>query len=256
MPDWNPNQYLKFATERTQASVDLASRIEIENPQSIIDVGCGPGNSTQVLRRRWNNADIFGIDSSADMIAKASHDYQNVEWIVGDASIFEFERRYDIVFSNAAVQWMPNHEAIIPRLFGNVSQGGALAVQMPQDKELPIHQALLEVSKSSKWSGFTSGAEKLVVYHDANYYYDLLSKLSGKFNLWETIYYHVLNSQAEIVEWYKGSLMRYFLERIPSEAGRKDFEDEVLAKCVEAYPNRRDGKVLFPFKRIFFVVYK
>jgi trans-aconitate 2-methyltransferase len=263
MPDWNPDQYLKFANQRTQPSIDLVARVNVENPRSIIDIGCGPGNSTRVLQRRWPGAKALGLDNSADMIKKAKEDYRDIEWITADASTFRFNAKYDIVFANAAIQWMPNHELLLPRLFEIVNRDGALAVQVPANEKSPLHQAVLATSSSLKWSGLTSGAENLITYHPIEYYYDILLDISEKFDIWETIYYHALNSHVELVEWYKGTGMRPFLERLPDKASgsqgrdlRKEFENEVLAECVKTYPIQKDGKVLYPFKRIFFVAYK
>ncbi len=261
MPKWNPEQYLKFANERTQPSVDLAARIGVENPKSIIDIGCGPGNSTRVLKRRWHAADICGLDSSEEMIAKAKLDKDvmdddHIEWILGDASTFRFERKYDVVFSNAAIQWIPNHDALVARLFDLVCDGGALGIQIPADDKSPIRQALREVAANSRWSGFMPGVKNLMTYHNAEFYYNLLSTLTNKLDLWETIYYHVVNSRAEIVQWYKGTGMKPYLERLPDEHERELFTKDVLAACAMAYPVQSDGKVLYPFKRVFFVAYK
>ena len=256
MLDWNPHQYLKFANERTQPSIDLASRIKIENPKSIIDIGCGPGNSTQVLRNRWPNAKIAGLDSSANMIEKAKKDYPDTEWIIGDASTFAFDKEYDVVFSNAALQWIQNHDSLIPRLFSIVAPSGALAVQVPANNESPLYKAVLSVSSKEKWSKFTSGCESILNYRILEYYHNILAPISSQLDLWETIYYHVMNSHIELVEWYEGTGMRPFLERLPDDGSRKEFENEILAECRQSYRIRKDGKVLYPFKRIFFVAYK
>lgn len=253
---WNPDQYLKFAGERTQPSIDLAARIETENPGSVIDIGCGPGNSTQVLRNRWPGAKITGFDSSPAMIERAMADHPDAEWITGDASSFVFKSKYDVVFSNAALQWMQNHEALIPRMYDIVAGRGALAVQVPADFESPLRRTLISVSEEPKWSKYTAGCDHLLNYRTAGYYYDILSKLSGRVDLWETTYYHILSSHADLVEWYKGTGMRPFLERLPDDGSRKSFEQEVLDGCKQEYELRPDGNVLYPFKRIFFVAYK
>jgi len=256
MPDWNPNQYLKFANERTQPSIDLAARINVGNPKSIIDIGCGPGNSTQVLRQRWPGAKISGLDSSIEMIKKAKEDFSEMEWITADASTFKFNEKYDLVFSNAAIQWMPDHEILLPRFLKILNDGGALAVQVPANFDSPLHQAVLAVSSNPKWSRLTSGAEKLITYHTVEYYYDILSFASEKIDIWETTYYHVLGSHVALVEWYKGTGMRPFLERLPDESSRREFEDEVLDRCARDYRIQKDGKVIYPFKRVFFVTYR
>ncbi len=256
MIDWNPNQYLKFVRERTQPSIDLAARIGIQNPASVIDIGCGPGNSTAILRSRWPGAKITGLDSSPNMLDRAKADYPEAEWITGDATSFTFRDKYDVVFSNAALQWMPDHEVLLPRLYDIVAANGALAVQVPADFESPIRRAVISVSKEAKWSKHTEGCDHLLNYRTAPYYYDILSALSAKVDLWETSYYHVLSSHSDLVEWYKGTGMRPFLERLPDDSSRKSFEQEVLEGCRNGYEIRRDGKLLYPFKRVFFVAYK
>lgn len=256
MLNWNPDQYLKFARERTQASIDLASRVMVEIPASVIDIGCGPGNSTRVLRERWPNARITGLDSSPEMIDKAKADLPDIEWITGDASTFTFQKEYEVVFSNAAIQWMQDHEVLVPRLYEIVKHGGALAVQIPADQDSPIRRSLLSVSSREKWLKYTSGRERLMNYRTAEYYYDILAKVSERFDVWETVYHHVLDSREGVIEWYKGTAMRPFLEKLPDDASRKEFEDEVLDGCKDQYEIRKDGKVLYPFRRIFFVAYK
>ncbi|HEY9167710.1 MAG TPA: methyltransferase domain-containing protein [Candidatus Kryptonia bacterium] len=256
MLKWNPHEYLKFAGERTRPSVDLAARIEIENPRSIIDIGCGPGNSTQVLRSRWPAAKIIGLDSSAEMIARASKDFPESEWITADVSSYSFPTKHDIVFSNAAIQWIPDHDELLPRLMDAVSSGGVFAVQVPSDAGSPLRLALLEVSARPEWNRFVAGAEKLAAYHDADYYYNILAPISSKFDLWETTYYHLLDFHKGLVEWYKGTGMRPFLERIPDEKMKIEFQNQILNECVKAYRIQDNGKLLYPFKRTFFIATK
>jgi len=151
---------------------------------------------------------------------------------------------------------MPDHERLLPGLFEIVNDSGALAVQVPANRHSPLHKALLEVSSSARWARFTGGAEKLITYDAPEYLYDILSRITSRLNLWETMYYHVMDSHAGLVEWYRGTGMRPFLEKLPDDSSRREFEGEVLAACIEGYPAQKDGKILFPFKRIFFVAYK
>ena len=257
MAAWNSDQYLRFKNERTQPSIDLAAKVRIENPADVIDIGCGPGNSTKVLRERWPNARIIGLDSSSEMIERAKTDFPEQEWLLADASKLEPDQTYDIVFSNAVLQWIPGHDYLIPRLVIIVKPGGALAVQVPANYESPLHKALLIVSEREKWSGFTSGCWKLLHYYNVEYYYNLLYPIaSSGLDIWETTYYHVLSSHAALIEWYRGTGLRPFLERLPGDEYRKEFMNEILDECRQAYAIQRDGNILFPFKRIFFVVYK
>ena len=256
MSDWNPQQYLKFKSERTQPSIDLVARIAINEPETIIDIGCGPGNSTQILHRRWPDADIVGLDSSQKMIEKARQDYPGQKWIVGHAADLDTKQKYDIVFSNATLQWVPNHDVLIPRLFDAVNKNGVLAVQVPANNESPLHKALYSVAQSRKWKGYTSGCEKLLTYHNAGYYYNVLIGLTENFDIWETTYYHVLGSHEAMLEWYSSTGMKPFLERLPDEEASNEFEQEILMQCQPLYPVQSDGKILYPFKRLFFTASK
>ncbi len=256
MNDWNPQQYLKFKSERTQPSIDLVARIMVNDPETIIDIGCGPGNSTQILRRRWPNADIVGLDSSQKMIEKAREDYPSQKWMVGDAADLDTSQKYDIVFSNATLQWVPEHDVLVPRLFNRVNKNGVMAVQVPANNESAIHKALLSVARSQKWKGYTSGCEKLLTYHNVDYYYNVLVSLTDNFDIWETTYYHVLESHAALLEWYSSTGMKPFLERLPDDGARAEFGKEILMKCKSFYPVQTDGKILYPFKRLFFTANK
>ena len=256
MREWDPQQYLQFKYERTQPSIDLVARIQIESPKTIIDIGCGPGNSTQILRNRWPTADIVGIDKSEKMIERAQTDYPSQKWIVADALQFEANQPYDIVFSNAAIHWISDHDILIPRLFKIVHENGILAVQVPANFESPLYKIILKTSKSNKWRDFTSGCADRITYHDAEYFYNKLASLTQDIALWETTYYHILNSHQDLIEWYKSTAMKPFLDTLPTENDRVLFQKEVLDECKEYYPLQSDGKILYPFKRLFFIARK
>ena len=128
MTPWKPDLYLKFKKERTQPSIDLASRILVDRPKRIIDIGCGPGNSTEVVKKRFPDSEIIGLDSSESMIEKARSSYPEGEWICADAVSYDDPDKYDVVFSNAALQWVENIEPLLLRLSGRLTEGGALAV--------------------------------------------------------------------------------------------------------------------------------
>jgi trans-aconitate 2-methyltransferase len=254
--EWDPQQYLQFEHERTQPSIDLVARITLEDPETIIDIGCGPGNSTQILRKRWPRADIVGLDKSRKMIGRARADHPDQTWLIGDVSALEPDRQYDIVFSNAAIHWVPDHHTLIPRLFRLVKEEGVLAVQVPANNESPLYKIILNVARSGKWSPFTSGQEELITYHRAEYYYNHLVSLTQDIALWETTYYHILKSHEDLVAWYKSTAMKPFLESLPTDDDRAEFEQEVLTRCKEQYPPQSDGRILYPFKRIFFTARK
>jgi len=256
MNGWDPQQYLKFKNERTQPSIDLVSRISIEDPKTIIDIGCGPGNSTQILYKRWPTADIVGIDSSQKMIEKARADYPAQHWEVQDASNMDMRQKYDIVFSNATLQWIYNHNVLIPRLFTMVNDNGVLAVQIPANNESPFYRVLLKTAKSSKWAMFTAECEKMLTFHNAEYYYNILSRLTQNLDIWTTTYYHIMTSHKDLTDWHKSTGMRPFLEKLPSDKDREEFENEVVKECMAFYPVQSDGKILYAFQRIFFTAKK
>ncbi len=256
MPDWNPDLYLKFRNERTQPSIDLAAKIELESPASILDIGCGPGNSTQVLARRWPEAEVAGLDNSASMIEKAGKDHPGQRWILGDAASFEPGRSWDLVFSNASIQWIPDHERLIPKFFGLVAKGGALAIQIPRFDAMPLYRAIVETAAGAKYRDHTRGCGELSTYHDESFYYGLLSGPAARLDMWETSYFHVLGSLEALGDFIRSTGMKPYLDRLPAEADRRSFEAEALERCRDSYPARADGRILFPFRRLFFVAYR
>lgn len=256
MSSWDPKQYLKFENERTQPSIDLTARIGIEKPGMIIDIGCGPGNSTAVLKQRWPNAQITGLDNSIEMIKKAGSLYPEGTWVLGDIVNFKSDHLFDIVFSNATLQWIHSHEVLLPKLFELVSEKGVLAVQVPANGDSPLYQGLLSTARTTKWSTFLNECEGLLNYRTAEYYYPILASLSKKFDLWQTIYYHKLLSHRDLIEWYRGTGMKPYLDKLDSAEARNAFEKEILERCVDFYPLQKDGTVLYPFKRTFFIIKK
>jgi len=256
MQDWNPGQYLKFKNERTQPSIDLVERIPLRHAKKIIDIGCGPGNSTQILHIRWPSADIVGVDSSRSMIDKARADYPDQKWDMRDAADLDTLEKYDIVFSSSTLQWIPNHELLIPRLFDMVNENGVLAVQIVDNNDSPFYKILLRLAKSGAWRQYTSDCEQLQYFFRPEYYYNKLCLLTQNIDLWETIYYHIMQSHKDLMDWQKYTGMRPFLANLPDDTARKEFEREILNECIANYPIQSDGRVLFLIKRLFFVARK
>jgi trans-aconitate 2-methyltransferase len=252
---WNPDQYLRFAEERTRPSRDLVARIDLSSPARIVDIGCGPGNSTRVLCERWPNARILGLDNSPEMIRKAEADCLAGEWVLADAATWEPGEPCDLVFSNAALQWLPNHERLLPRLFGQVASGGALAVQVPANSDSPIHRAVTMVARRPEWCARLADCAGRLTYHPPSLYYDLLAPLAGRLDLWQTTYYHVLPGPQSMIDWYASTGMRPYLERLADDE-REAFQAQVLEISRPHYPVQRDGRVLFPFPRLFYVAYR
>lgn len=252
MPEWDPNQYLKYGNERTRPAFDLLARIDLESPSNIIDLGCGPGNSTALLHARWPEARIEGLDSSPAMIAAASKDYPHLTWTVADIAAWQPDRRYDLIFSNAALHWVPDHAAMIPHLFSQLADGGVLAIQMPAHFQSPVHRILIETAAHPDWNELTGSARSAIRVERPSFYYDLLSPLASRIDLWETEYIHHLKSHHEIIEWMRGTALRPFLEALTEEL-RPIFENQILDALRNAYPMQKDGSLLFPFRRLFIV---
>ena len=254
--DWNPDLYLKYKTERTQPSIDLISKISLNfQPKSILDVGCGPGNSAQALLQRWPNAILTGIDNSKSMIEKATMSYPTCIWILVDAAAYTSQTKYDIVFSNATIQWIPNHEHLFNMLFNLTNLGGALAIQVPRFNEMPMSKIIQKVSSQDKWREATKGCSDLFTSHDFYYYYELMSSFFKTIELWQTDYIHILESHISIIEWIRSTGLKPYLDRL-EDAEKALFEEDVLQEIKHDYPSSSNGSVLFPFKRLFMIGYK
>lgn len=256
MSDWKPGLYLKFEKQRTQPSIDLASRIDITAPRRIIDIGCGPGNSTSVLKGRWPGAAITGLDSSPAMIAQAGETDKDITWVCADASgDLGALGRFNIVFSNAAIQWMPDHEKLLPSLFSLLENGGVLAVQAPNTTDMPIHIALQSLVQRGSWQTKLGSVSTHSTYA-APYYYDILSALTADIDLWETHYHHVMDSHNALVQWYSSTGLRPYLNALENESDKAAFLADFEDALKHAYPAQSDAHVLFPFVRIFFMAKK
>lgn len=255
MSTWNADLYLQFANERTQPSLDLISRIDLTNPARIVDLGCGPGNSTAILRQRWQQADITGLDNSPEMIAAAAVAYPDGKWILADAATWTADIPYNLVFSNAMLHWLPDHARLFSHLFAQVAAGGALAIQIPAHERSPLRQVVLDVSKHSAWSDRMESARTALTMESPSFYYDLMQPIATHLDIWETEYYHVMDSHQSIVDWFRGTGLRPFLAVLDNETQRQQFEQQLLAVYTAAYPAQKDGRILFPFRRLFIVAY-
>lgn len=252
MPQWSSAQYLKFEQERTQPAIDLAQKIPLDNAAKVLDVGCGPGNSTAILQQRFTNARILGIDSSEQMIARAQKDYPQLSFAICDVTApnASLEGEYDVVYSNACLQWIPDHHTLLPHLLGLLASGGALAVQVPLSAKQPVHQIIRQLACTGKWQKWLSDISRSNTLAPEEYH-DILAQNTAQFTLWETTYMHRMTSHTAILEWYKGTGMRPFLQALPAELV-PEFEQEVFAQIKEIYPTQTNGEVVFRFPRLFF----
>jgi trans-aconitate 2-methyltransferase len=258
MPTWDAEQYLRFNDQRSRPCRELAARIDISAPGNVIDLGCGPGNSTTVLAERWPNAELTGLDSSPEMIAAARKAEPRRAWSVGDIAAWANEsgQTYDVVFSNAALQWVDDHAAAFAKLLRRVAPSGALAIQMPGNYDAPTHTIMRKLAGSPAWRDrFPRHGVREWHVHDLATYYDILAPAAA-LDIWQTEYLHILPDAAAIVEWYKGTGLRPFLDALASDRQRADFLAQYLERIQEAYPVRKDGRVIFPFRRLFLIAYQ
>ncbi len=249
---WDAGHYLRFAGERTQPAIDLVARIDLDAPRRIVDLGCGPGNSTAILRARWPEASLMGLDSSAEMLATARHELPGVDFVAGDLAQWSPAERYDLVFSNAALQWVGDHERLLPRLLAAVAPAGALAVQMPRNHDFQTHALMRQVAAEGPWRDRLAGAREPSPVKPPEFYYDALAPLCRRFTIWETNYIQVMDDIAAIIAWLHGTGLRPFLARL-DDAERPVFLDRYAALLAKAFPPRADGRVLRPYPRLFFI---
>jgi trans-aconitate 2-methyltransferase len=256
MADWSAEQYLKFEDERTRPSRDLLAQVPLTETHKIVDIGCGPGNSTELLVRRWPNATIIGIDTSAEMLRQARERLPQQTFIEANVAHWVPPQGTDLLFGNAIFQWVPGHLKQLQRLLGKLPERGVLAVQIPDSLEEPAHILMREVARDGPWA--RQLAEKARVRDEVpppGGYYDALKPLCTRIEIWHTIYNHVLDDATAVVEWVKGTGLRPFLEMLET-LERKEYLAEYTARVASAYPPQADGKVLFRFPRIFIVAVK
>jgi trans-aconitate 2-methyltransferase len=241
---------LKFADERTRAAQELLRRVPVADAGRVVDLGSGPGNSTALLRERWPNARLTGVDSSPDMLERARQDYPDIEWVEADAATYRAREPVDVLFANALLQWIPDHRRLIPVLFGQVAPGGALAFQVPNNFDEPSHRLMRDTA--GPWSVRTAGVRARDPVERAAVYYDLLAARASSVDIWQTTYEHVMTSPPAIVDWVKGTGLRPFLDVLTGEE-RPAFLDAYTRGIDAAYPPRVDGNRLFSFPRLFVV---
>lgn len=250
---WSPSQYLAFEDDRTRPVRDLAAAIPTA-ARTAVDVGCGPGNSTEVLAARFQGAAVSGFDSSPEMVEAARRRLPGLSFEVADVTGWTPGGACDVLLSNAVLQWLPDHAALFPRLAGFLAPGGTLAVQMPDNMDEPSQAAMREVAAQGPWAGALAGAGGFrPSISDAAGYYRMMRPHCARVDIWTTTYQHVLPGGLDaVVEWFKGSGLRPFLG--PLDAGQREgFLAEYRARLAPHFPPMPDGSVLLPFPRLFIV---
>lgn len=256
MPVWNPAQYLRYSDLRTRPSHDLAQRVQVPHARRIADLGCGPGNSTNVCAERWPAASILGIDNSPAMIEKARAAWPQREWKIADIAKWVYREnrdRFDVIFSSAALQWIPDHATLFPQLMNCLEPGGMLAVQMPAYNAIP-NVIMREQAASHGWDAwFPEGRADEWHSHSLEHYHEILAPLASYLDLWATDYLQIMPDFESIIEWYKSTGLRPYLQAIHDEAEQNRFISEYSDRLRPHYPASATGAVLFSFRRLFIV---
>ena len=256
MSDWDSKQYLKFAAERTQPAIDLANRLTTAAPERVLDLGCGPGNSTAVLKKFFPAAELLGVDNSPAMIEQAKQDYPDLSFSLFDAndSFYNLGPQWDVIFSNACLQWVPDHQTLLVKLLDALTDNGELAIQIPLQTKAPFHALLRQIVTSERWSPFFPEIRKVHILDELEYC-ELLQTHAGEFTMWESNYFHILESPQAVLQWYRGTGLRPYLKVLPPEK-RSEFEQEILSGIESLFPRLQDGSVVFKFSRLFFMARK
>jgi trans-aconitate 2-methyltransferase len=258
MPVWDPNLYLKYADERARPAADLIAQIHLEAPARIVDLGCGPGNSTEQLRQRWPNSAITGVDNAPEMLAQAKAKHPDWQWVLGEIETWKPEPAVDLIFSNAAFHWVAGHATLFRGMISGVATGGALAVQMPNNFHSPAHSVIREAALNGdpRWAKVMAAVPGTLTVHPAAFYYDVLRKHASRVDIWETEYQHVMDGPKAVFDWIRSTGMRPYLDRLQDAEQRELFEELCLEGMQEAYRPNDQGKTLFPFRRMFIVAYR
>jgi len=248
---WSAKQYSMFEQQRTRPVRDLVAAIPDGDVRTAVDLGCGPGNSTEVLADRFPQALVTGMDSSDDMLVDARKRLPALSFELADIGAWNPAQKFDVILANASLQWLPDHATLYPHLVSQLTLGGTLAVQTPDNLDEPAHKLAREVAADGPWAA-KIGAVKHNERHAASYYFELLSKHCSTVDVWRTTYHHPLAGSAAVVEWFKGSALRPFLAPL-TESEKSAFLDEYLARITKAYPALADGTVLLPFPRLLII---
>ena len=248
-----PDAYLRFVDERTRPARDLLARIPLKAPELAYDLGCGPGNSTALLRETFPKARLMGLDNSKTMLAKARDVLPQVQFIEGDLAVWEGDRNADLLFANASFQWAPDHVSVLLCLLTGLKAGGVLALQMPDNLDEPSHRLMRETAEIGPWSHALPNAagfrEKIRAPKD---YYDLLKPHCRHLDIWHTAYYHVLDGVQGTVDFVRTTGLRPYLDPL-DEVMRAQFINSYSVRLMKAYQETSDGKVLMRFPRLFLV---
>lgn len=253
MASWDPDIYALYRRYRERPALDLLTAIPRDlDPREIWDLGCGVGEQAALLAARHPRARVRALDSSPEMLERARGLPAPVEWILGDIASFSPDAPADLIFTNAALQWVDDHAALVPSLAKSLAPGGVLAIQMPVVEGLGWRASLLEIAADGPWARHLGDVEGVRTKNEPRDYYAWLAPLCPEVDIWTTTYLHALHGQDPIVDWTMGTSLRPYLDALPDDE-KKPFLDAWRARLARDYPRREDGVTLFPFKRLFIV---
>lgn len=253
---WNPDQYLHFSDHRLRPAIDLLNAIPPISAKHVVDLGCGTGSVLPALRNRWPNAELSAVDQSVEMLTAAKETFSDAIFSQADIADWRPEGKVDVIFSNAALNWLDHHDSLLRRLAGFLSEHGVLAVQMPRNHDRPSHTCVAEIVDTEPYASKLKPLIKPAPVHAPSYYMDCLSELrneGARIDVWETDYQQIMQGDNPVVEWTKGTYLRPFLDALDGE-DRANFEAHYREKIKSAYPRLADGSTIFAFRRLFIVV--
>ena len=246
---WDPTQYLRYDVERSQPTRDLIAAVGEYNPTDIVDLGCGTGNSTALLASRWPDASLVGIDASPEMLGRASQSGLMATWQHADIAKWKPSQPVDLIFSNATLHWLDHHNTLFPDLIASLSEGGMLAVQMPNNFSQPSHTLIRDIANQPKWINRLNDVVRSSPVAPPETYLEMLEPLVSFVRVWTTTYFHVLAGEHPVAHWTGGATLRPVIEALGNDA--EQFITEYANRLDAAYPIRPDGTTLLPFTRLF-----
>ena len=259
-PAWDATQYRRYGSERLRPALDLINAIRATQFSSIVDLGCGTGEITRLLADKWSAETVVGVDRTPNMLARAKSDASRIEWIQADLKTWQPGSSVDLIFANASLHWISNHERLIPQLLSSVNAGGTLAIQMPRNWDAPSHVLLREQLRALFGTKPSPVEAELLRKFDAMevpeaaWYANLFGQLGVANEIWETTYFHRLEASVDgrnaVLEWLMGTTLRPVLS-VLDETAQENYFGALSSALAAVYPTATDGTTLYPFKRLF-----